>query len=90
MMLTAETLITVFTSIVLPSVIVIFLTFVPSIIEWKRPHDAGPRPIQGFYKTGTITTKSPIIEVDTEIGASMIPRGFCFPAFISNIEALVT
>jgi hypothetical protein len=88
--LTAETLTTIATDIVLPSVLVIFLTFVPSIIEWKRPHDAGPRPIPGFYKTGVVTPKSILLDLDTEIGAPLIPRGFSFPVFISNLEAAVT
>lgn len=89
-MLNAEALLTVLTGIVLPSVLVIFLTFLPSIIEWKRPRDSGPRPIPGFYKTVIITPKSTLLDLDTEIGAMLIPRGFSFPAFISNIEAAVT
>ena len=89
-MLNAGALTTVLTDIVLPSVLVIFLTFVPSIIEWKRPRDSGPRPIPGFYKIGIVTQKSGLLDLDTEIGATMIPRAFSFPVFICNIEAAVT
>jgi hypothetical protein len=88
--LTAEALTAVVTGIMLPSVLVIFLTFIPSIIEWKRPRDAGPRPIPGFYKTGVVTAKSILLDLDTEIGAPLISRGFSFPVFISNLEAAVT
>lgn len=84
---TAEVLIAVLTGIVLPSALVIFLTFVPSIIEWKRPRDAGPRPILGFYQTGFASQKSIILDLDAEIGAALAPIVFSFPVFISNIEA---
>jgi hypothetical protein len=89
-MLTTEALTTALTGIVLPSVLVIFLTFVPSIIEWKRPRDCGPRPIPGFYKTGIVPLKSSILNLDVEISAPLIPKAFTFPAFIYNIEATVT
>jgi hypothetical protein len=89
-MLTAEALTSILTEIVLPSALVIFLTFVPSIIEWKKPRDAGPRPIPGFYKTGIVTTKSSLLNLDTEISAPLTPKTFTFPAFICNLEAAVT
>jgi hypothetical protein len=89
-MLTAEALTTILAQIVLPSALVIFLTFVPSIIEWKRPRDAGPRPIPGFYRTGTVTQKSFMLDLDTSTIAPLIPKAFTFPAFICNIEAAVT
>lgn len=85
-MLTLEALTTVITGIILPTILVTLLTFVPSIIEWKKPRDAGPRPIAGFYKTGHLNPKSSLHEVDTEIGVHLIPKGFNFPANISNIE----
>lgn len=89
-MLESEALVAVLTGILLPSVLVIFLTFVPSIIEWKRPRDCGPRPIPGFYKAAIVSQKSTLLDLDIEIVAPLIPKGFSFPAFISNIEAVVT
>jgi hypothetical protein len=89
-MLTAGALTPILAEIVLPSALVILLTFVPSIIEWKRPRDAGPRPIPGFYKTSIVTQKSSILDLDTGVSAPLIPKTFTFPAFICNIEAAVT
>jgi hypothetical protein len=84
---TAETLTTVLTGILLPSTIVITLTFVPSIIELKRPKDAGPRPIPGFYKTVPVIPKSSLHDLDTEIGVILKPKCFSFPVHIVNLEA---
>jgi hypothetical protein len=89
-MFTIEALTAVLTDIILPAVFVIFLTFVPSILEWKRPRDAGPRPIPGFYKTGTVTTRSNLLDLDAEHGALLTPKSFIFPGFIYNIEAVTT
>lgn len=89
-LLNAEALTTVLTGVVLPSVLVVFLTFIPSIVEWKRPHDAGPRLIPGFYKTIVITQKSTLLDLDTEIGTPLIPQGLSFPAFIGDLEAAIT
>jgi hypothetical protein len=89
-MLPAEALTAALTGIVLPSVLVIFLTFVPSIVEWKRPRDSGPRPIPGFYTTGIIIPKNTLFDLESEVGAILVPKGFSFPAFIRNIEATFT
>lgn len=86
-MLNAEALTAILTGIVLPSAIVITLTFVPSIVEWKHPRDKGPRPIPGFYKTVPITPKSSLLDLDAENGSQLVPKSFIFPIHISNIEA---
>ncbi len=88
-MLTPEALITVLTNIVLPSALVIFLTFVPSLIEWKKPRDLGPRPIPGFFKMEmeNVTSKSALLDLDQDFDDQLAPKGFNFPVFLSNIEA---
>lgn len=83
-----DAFITVLTSIVLPSVAVIFLTFVPSIIELRRKRDAGPRPIHSSFKVVLVAPKASVINVENAVGGQFIGlKGFSFPTYICNLEA---
>ncbi len=79
---------TVITSIVLPSVAVISLTFVPSLIELKRKRDAGPRPIHSAIKVGLVASRGSVLDVEVVFGGQLAGlKGFSFPAYIFNLEA---
>ncbi len=85
-MLTNEEFIIVLTGIVLPSALMIFLMFIPSLIEWKKPRDSGPRLKPGFFKSRQVKQNSSLVTLDKDIGNQLLPNSTIFQAKISNIE----
>jgi hypothetical protein len=72
---------------VLPSVLVIFLTFLPSIIELKRPRDAGPKLIHDSFIIGYVLSKFSLMDIEAGIGGKLSTKGFSFPVAIDDLEA---
>ncbi len=90
MMPTLEAAGTIIMWIILPIVLIVSLTFLPSIIELKRPRDAGPKLIHPCFKSGFAGLKSSLVvdaEADLVSVHSVEKISLIFPAFISNIEA---
>ena len=75
------------TQILLPTCLLVLLMFLPSIIELKKPRDAGPRLIHTSLKTGLVNSKNPLMDVETGLVSGQLTLGSIFPSFICNIEA---
>jgi hypothetical protein len=78
----------VVTGILLPTCLLVLFMFLPSIIELKKPRDAGPRLIHTNFKTGFANSKSTLIDVETGLVTGQLTmKGSIFPSYIYNIEA---
>lgn len=77
----------VLTGILLPTCLLVLLMFLPSIIELKKPRDAGPRLIDTNLKTGIVNSKSSIGVDISLVSGQLTFKGSIFPEFIYNIEA---
>ncbi len=78
----------VITGILLPTCLLVLLMFLPSIIELKKPRDAGPRLIHTSLKTGFVNSEKSLIDVETGLVTGQLTfKGSIFPSFICNIEA---
>jgi hypothetical protein len=77
----------VITGILLPTCLLVLLMFLPSIIELKKPRDAGPRLIHTSLKTGFVNSENSLMDVETGLVSSQLTLGSIFPSFIYNIEA---
>ena len=55
----------VLTGILLPTCLLVLLMFLPSIIELKKPRDAGPRLIHTSFKAGFANSQNSLIDVET-------------------------
>ena len=79
---------TVLTHILLPTCLLVLLMFLPSIIELKKPRDAGPRLIHTSIKTGFVNSINSLMDVETGLVSGQLTfKGSIFPSFIYNIEA---
>ena len=78
----------VYSIYLLPTCLLVLLMFLPSIIELKKPRDAGPRLIHTSLKTGFVNSENSLIDVETGLVSSQLTfKGSIFPSFIYNIEA---
>jgi hypothetical protein len=78
----------VLTDILLPTCLLVVLMFLPSIIELKKPRDAGPRLIHASLKTGFANSKNSLMDVEAGLVSGQLTfKGSIFPGFICNIEA---
>jgi hypothetical protein len=53
-------------SLAIASVISVGLLFLPAIIELKKPHDSGPRLIDGLFEQGFSSAKKTLVDIENE------------------------
>lgn len=86
-MLSLESKVTVLFGIILPIVLVSLFSFIPALIELKKPRDSGPRLIAGE----SISSLHNIVLLDVDKNMKSInpaPKGsLIFPLSIVNLEA---
>ena len=79
---------TVLTGILLPTCLLVLLMFLPSIIELKKPRDAGPRLIHTNFRAGFANSQSTLLDDEPSLVTGQLTmKGSIFPSFIYNIEA---
>lgn len=78
----------VITGILLPTCLLVLFMFLPSIIELRKPRDAGPRLICTNFRAGLVNSKNLLIDVEPRFVTDQLTmKGSIFPSFICNIEA---
>jgi hypothetical protein len=81
----------VFAVVVLGTPILLFIMFLPTVLELKKPRDAGPRLIMGdILGVATQVVQVPLImniEEDHEYNAVLIPAIGSILSFLPKLEA---
>jgi hypothetical protein len=81
----------VFAVVVLGTPILLFIMFLPTVFELKRPRDAGPRLIMGdIFGVATRVVQIPLImniEEDREYNAVLIPAIGSILSFLPKLDA---